>query len=65
MATDSIARVADMLMLQVSIYGCSIEEAWENHYGGFPTSYTFTEVKEFIDDKVALGERFQKEFGGL
>ena len=57
----SVSKIADTLVSQSTFFRCSLEEAWETYLHPYLTKQaTFEEVKKYIDNKVALGEKYPK-----
>jgi hypothetical protein len=57
-----ISKIADTLVSQASLFNCSIEVAWKTYMHPVLIEHTtYEEVKKYIDEKVALGEKYEKQ----
>lgn len=61
-----ISRVANTLLDQALLFQCTLSEAWEKYMHPFITnSFSYEEVRVFIDKKIELGERFKRHMEEL
>ena len=52
-----ISKVADAVVMQTSLFQCSIDEAWDRYtHDLIKNQFTLEEVKAYINRKVQLGE---------
>ncbi len=57
-----ISRVASTLVSQSSLFQCSLEHAWKQYMHPLITErFNYKEVKDYIDEKVKLGENLIKD----
>lgn len=58
-----IPEIADILVNLSSTFSCSLEDAWESWMPSAikKQQVTFEEVKNYIDEQVALGKMPNKE----
>jgi len=55
-----IAKTADTLVGQASLFNCSLEEAWETYmHPAITQQFTFEEISNYIKDTIILGERYK------
>lgn len=57
-----ISRVASTIVSHASLFKCSTEEVWEKYTHPLILNlFEYEEVKAYIDSKIELGERLDKE----